>query len=162
MRVLEALETVGEEEMLRKLEASIIEGSVPNCHHGAQCRPQGAASYTQQSHAPPLIPTSPRLTQSVRPELASPEKPHSIFLIFCRQRAPSKALPAAAPTPYSGSRLVRRAAATRARRPSRPTTRCRRRLSSSSALYAQRCSRRAATTTRPSPVHSVLMIHITT
>lgn len=41
MRVLEALETVGEEEMLRKLEESIMTGSVPNCHHGVMCRPAG-------------------------------------------------------------------------------------------------------------------------
>lgn len=41
MRVLEALETVGEEEMLRKLEESIMTGSVPNCQHGVTCRPAG-------------------------------------------------------------------------------------------------------------------------
>ena len=55
MAVLEALETVGEDEMLRKLEQSIMTGSVPKCSHGDQCRPPGTSSYTNQSQAPSIL-----------------------------------------------------------------------------------------------------------
>uniref|UniRef100_A0A914X7J2 PDZ domain-containing protein n=1 Tax=Plectus sambesii TaxID=2011161 RepID=A0A914X7J2_9BILA len=77
VRILEALETVGEAEMLRKLEESIMGGTVPQCDHGgpsSSCRPAGSSfalnnALTGRAH----YPGAPMFTNTIlrHPPLAS-------------------------------------------------------------------------------------------